>query len=213
MASAWTRDEVEIIVADFSRRHLNWRTEMSRRQNKRSTTWGELIERFAAFVAMPCLRASGPDRSRPTKAAIVRTLERQLNRAKDCLPVRPGEVTSRHMAAVLKRRNLVPRGAGRRPSQSTFWHGLWRAIVLDRDEYRCAFCRRSAFDGLELPREGKLALRLELDHVVPRAARGDDYSLGNIRAVCRTCNTARGRLKDEHFRAELRSIAKSVLQA
>jgi 5-methylcytosine-specific restriction endonuclease McrA len=51
---------------------------------------------------------------------------------------------------------------------------------------------------------------MELDHVTPRAAGGKDYCLQNIRAVCRTCNTARSRMTDAHFQLELKSIVTAL---
>lgn len=96
----------------------------------RASTWETLIERFAEFKSRPCLRASGPDRRRPRKKAVVHELTRQLTRVRAHLPNTPS-----------------------------------------------------------------------------------DYSLTNIRAICRTCNTARSRMRDDHFRAELQSIARAINDA
>lgn len=180
--------------------------------NTRPNTWAALITRFAEFKSMPCLRASGPDHSRPKKELIVKQITRQFESLRQHLPARPTEVQTAHLAAVLRARGLAGRGEGRRPSQTAFWNGLWRAIILDRDDYRCCFCQRSAVAGVDVPGEGRLALRMELDHATPRAAGGVDYCLQNIRAICRTCNTARSRMSDEHFRAELTSLARAVLK-
>ena len=179
----------------------------------RSATWNDLVERFAEFKAMDCLRASGPDRRRPAKARVLKQLHRQLDRERAHLPTLPCDFKPENLEALLTARGLSDRGEGRRPHHASFWNGLWRAIVLDRDDYKCCFCRRSATEGVDVPGEGRLAIRLELDHVRPRSVGGADYSLSNIRAICRTCNTARSRMSDAHFEAELVSIARAVFAA
>jgi 5-methylcytosine-specific restriction endonuclease McrA len=74
-------------------------------------------------------------------------------------------------------------------------------------------CKRSGEEGVVVEREGRLALRLELDHVVPRSAGGNDYVLTNIRTLCRTCNLTRGRMKEAYLLAELRSLAAALSAA
>ncbi len=103
--------------------------------------------------------------------------------------------------------------AGRGPSHKALWDGLWRAIIFDRDNYACYFCYRSGEEGITIPKFGRLALRLQLDHINPRSHGGPDYRLSNIRTACRLCNQGRFRLSEEHFRAELLSLAKSVSAA
>ncbi len=179
----------------------------------RSVTWDALFDRFADFQAMACLRASGPDRRRPERNAVAKRLRHQFEREKGFLPESPLHVSQEHLGALLGARGAGTRAGGRRPAHRSLWNGLWRAIILDRDEYRCCFCKRSATDGVDVPGEGRLAIRLELDHVQPRATGGHDYALSNIRAICRTCNTARSRMTDAHFQAELVSIARSVCDA
>lgn len=51
-----------------------------------------------------------------------------------------------------------------------------RFEVLKRDRFQCQYCGRSAPEVL-----------LEVDHVVPRAAGGDDDQ-SNLRASCQDCN-------------------------
>lgn len=176
----------------------------------RSATWEALFERVAEFKSMACLRASGPDRRRPERDAVLKQLRRQFERERTHLPSSPSELTQEHLAALLGARGATTRGTSARPSQAGLWNGLWRAIVLERDNYQCCFCRRSATEGVDVPGEGRLAIRLELDHIEPRSAGGHDYALSNIRAICRTCNTARSRMTDAHFRVELQSLAKAV---
>jgi len=103
--------------------------------------------------------------------------------------------------------------AGRGPSHKALWDGLWRAIIYDRDNYTCYFCYRSGEEGITIRKFGRLALRLQLDHINPRCYGGPDYRLSNIRTACRLCNQGRFRLSEEHFRAELLSLAKSVSAA
>jgi 5-methylcytosine-specific restriction endonuclease McrA len=105
------------------------------------------------------------------------------------------------------------RTAGRGPSHLALWGGLWRAIVFDRDNYTCYFCGRSGELGVTIPKFGCLALRLQIDHIKPRSHGGPDYRLSNVRTTCRLCNQGRFRLSEEHFRAELLSLAKAVHSA
>jgi hypothetical protein len=175
-----------------------------------SATWDACFERFAEFKSMACLKASGPDRRRPEREAVLKQLHRQFERERIHLPGSPSELTQEHLAVLLAARGATTRGVSARPGQAGLWNGLWRAIVFDRDNYQCCFCRRMATEGVDVPGEGRLAIRLELDHIEPRSAGGQDYTLANIRAICRTCNSARSRMTDGHFQVELLSIARAV---
>lgn len=62
----------------------------------------------------------------------------------------------------------------------------------------------------EIPKFGRLALRLQLDNIKPRSHGGHDYRLSNIRTTCRLCNHGRFKLSETLFRAELLSRTKSV---
>jgi HNH endonuclease len=134
-------------------------------------------------------------------------LEEALQKA--LLPQAPQELTQRHVSQLLK----SMRTAGRGPAHRALWNGLWRAIIFDRDNYTRYYCHRSGEEGISIAKFGRLALRLQLDHVNPRADGGPDYHLSNIRTACRLCNQGRFRLSEEHFRAELLSLAKSVAAA
>ena len=103
--------------------------------------------------------------------------------------------------------------AGRGPSHKALWNGLWRAIIFDCDNYKCHFCRRSGEEGVTIPECGPLALRLQLDHIKHRSKGGENFLLSNIRTACRLCNQGRFKLEDEHFRAELLSLAMAVCAA
>jgi hypothetical protein len=180
-------------------------------RREKQPTWNDVLRRFANFQARPCLRAAGPDHNRPKSDVIFRRLQNQYDDTKLLLPERPRDLTQRQLARLLQRKGLTTHGLGKRPEHRAFWHGLWRALILDRDDYRCCFCRRSGETGVNIHREGCLALRLELDHVEPRSSGGHDYLLTNIRTICRTCNIARSRMTDKHFRAELVSLAAAVI--
>lgn len=184
--------------------------------SERERTWDDVIKRFARFQAQSSLGASGVRVGRGQSQS--RTLvEKQLAKCLGLTPADPFVFEESHLTAMLERRGMVVRGLGRRPSNAPLWNGLFRMIVFERDDYRCDFCERSAeHDGVPAqdvgedpagpPVEGPLALRLELDHRQPRANGGDDYSLDNVRAVCRTCNVGRGRMTDRQFEAELKSL-------
>jgi 5-methylcytosine-specific restriction endonuclease McrA len=174
-------------------------------------SWDALIERFDKFVSMPCLLGSGPDIDRRLAAVVRRKVRDQLDEARNkvLLPRRPHQLTQRHVSKMLKSMKT----AGRGPAHRTLWNGLWRAINFDCDNYTCYFCYRSGEEGVEIPKCGPLALRLQLDHINCRSHGGPDYQLSNIRTACRLCNQGRFRLSEEHFRAELLSLAKSVLAA
>ena len=173
-------------------------------------TWLGVLERFADFQSKPCLRASGPDHDRPSSKEVLRKLQRQFVAVEQFLPSSPGKVAQEHVAAILAKRGIGTRGAGKRPEHRSLWQGVFRAIVFDRDDYHCFFCGRSAEAGVDLPEHGILALRLELDHAAPRAGGGEDYSLVNVRTTCRTCNISRGRMTETQFRAELKSLARAI---
>lgn len=171
-------------------------------------SWDALIDRFDKFVSMPCLLGSGPDTDRRKAAVVRRKVRDQLDEAlaKALLPRTPYRLTQQHVSQMIKSMKT----AGRGPSHTALWDGLWRAIIFDRDNYTCYFCHRSGEEGITIRKFGRLALRLQLDHIKPRSHGGLNYLLSNIRTACRLCNHGRFRLSEEHFRAELLSLAKSV---
>ncbi len=176
-----------------------------------SGTWEALFERFAEFQAMPCLMSPGPDTKRPDRAALLKRLLRHYALVRDLLPGNPADVTQTHINDLLRQRGISTRGSSSRPDAQAFWSGFWRALILDRDDYRCGYCRRSAEKGVQVA-ETLFALRLELDHFVPRSRDGEDYDLTNIRTMCRLCNVVRGRLKDEYFEADMLSLCAALAE-
>ena len=177
----------------------------------RSATWEALFQRFARFRAMPCLMSAGPDTKRPDRAALLKRLLRHYALVSNLLPGKPSDLSQTHINEVLKHRGITTRGSSSRPDAQVFWSGLWRALILDRDDYRCGFCLRSAEEGVKVDGT-RFALRLELDHFRPRSGGGEDYELANIRTMCRLCNVVRGRLRDDYFEADMRSLADALAE-
>ena len=171
-------------------------------------SWDALIERFDKFavdaLSVGFWTRHGPqncqrDGSREGASATGRGINKAI------LPRRPHKLTQRHVEMLKSMKT-----SGRGPAHRALWNGLWRAIIFDCDNYTCYFCYRSGERGVEIPKCGHLALRLQLDHVDCRSYGGPDYHLANIRTTCRLCNQGRFRLSEEHFRLELASLAKSV---
>ena len=72
-----------------------------------------------------------------------------------------------------------------------------RAYVLERDQGRCVYCRRSR-------------VRLELDHVRPRATGSD--RVDNLVASCRDCNVANANQPIEQFLADQPELLQRILE-
>ena len=70
-----------------------------------------------------------------------------------------------------------------------------RAYILDRDGSRCVYCRRRH-------------VRLELDHVRPRAVGSD--RVDNLVACCHQCNTQKGNQPSEVFLANQPQLLKRI---
>jgi len=62
---------------------------------------------------------------------------------------------------------------------SSSWSTI-RWEVLKRDKFRCVYCGAKASDGI----------KLEVDHVIPRSAGGEN-SLSNLVTACERCNRAK----------------------
>ena len=72
-----------------------------------------------------------------------------------------------------------------------------RAYVLDRDDGRCAYCRRSR-------------VRLELDHVRPRAAGSN--RVDNLVTCCRDCNLQKSNRPIEEFLAHQPELLQRITE-
>lgn len=67
-----------------------------------------------------------------------------------------------------------------------------RAVVLERDEYRCRHCGWMPGNRAPEGSGGALVYRsLEIDHIYPRSRGGSD-ELSNLQALCSVCNTRKG---------------------
>ena len=71
-----------------------------------------------------------------------------------------------------------------------------RAYILERDQGRCAYCRRSK-------------VRLELDHVRPRAVGSDRVE--NLVSCCRECNIAKANHPIEQFLTDQPELLQRIL--
>lgn len=72
-----------------------------------------------------------------------------------------------------------------------------RAYVMERDQGRCVYCRRSN-------------ARLELDHVRPRSVGSD--RVDNLVACCRDCNVAKEQPAIEQFLSDQPALLERILQ-
>jgi 5-methylcytosine-specific restriction endonuclease McrA len=177
-----------------------------------SSTWEDLARRYAEFAALPAWWAAGdfkpitPDKSR-TEAALNSTINKLRSRFRHRWPSSPLQFNQEHVRLLFPGADL--QAQIRNPRRSTTAGQLWNALLLDRCDFACCWCGRSAFDTFE---HEQRTLRLELDHQTPRASGGATLSLENVLAACRSCNTLRGRLVPERMRLELLSIARSILK-
>ena len=179
--------------------------------------WQRLLERYRTYCDNLSLRSKPPKEAKERKAIAKRvrqvdklmatTVPKLIRDGK--LPADPDELRDRDKAWKLaKRAGAKHRRGGKADEGSTWFRQLWRAVVLHHSDYHCDYCGR---DFLQTQVEGRV-MRLELDHLdlEPRSEGGENYSLDNIRAACRTCNVARGRMPKGLFLAELRSLTEGV---
>ena len=63
-----------------------------------------------------------------------------------------------------------------------------RFVIFNRDGFQCAYCGKKSINGV----------KLQLDHVVPRALNGDDVA-SNLITSCKECNLSKSdtRLRNE----------------
>lgn len=176
-----------------------------------STTWPELLERYAAYRAMPFWGAMTriPDAAghlRPEHqqaiakdgVSAVNRVRRMIRRFHDhggaAWPASP-QVLFRDRAAL--DRLLAEVRAGDRS-----FRNFWDAVVFDRDSYACRYCGRDAFNFFQ--HTGKVrTLRLVVDHLDARGKRSGVYEPANSVTACWTCNTLKGALPEGVFLQEL----------
>lgn len=183
--------------------------------NRSDDSWEVFQRRFAAYQAMPTwnhwlhppdrygvlspydmehMRQKGQHASERLKEAISR-LKRDRR-----FPKRPSEITQRDMARIVKER-IIPK-----PLRDTFW----RALIFDRDQYTCSYCRRSVAGVWEESKHVR-TISLTCDHCRPKSDGGEDYSLSNTRTACWSCNEIKSTLPENVFPKELQSLARAVL--
>lgn len=92
---------------------------------------------------------------------------------------------------------MIPDIKGVEYQRGTLFGWQVRAYVIDRDQGRCVYCRRSN-------------VRLELDHVRPRAIGSD--RVDNLVACCHDCNVAKGNQLIEQFLKDQPELLKRILQ-
>lgn len=92
---------------------------------------------------------------------------------------------------------MNPNIKGMEYQRGTLFGWQVRAYVLERDHGRCVYCRRSN-------------VKLELDHVRPRATGSD--RLDNLVACCRDCNVAKANQPIETFLANQPKLLASILK-
>jgi len=90
----------------------------------------------------------------------------------------------------------------KRKSKTPYAHQAWRTVrqeVLERDNYQCQIRGPKC--------KGKAT---EADHIIPWAAGGAMYDLGNLQAACKSCNVARANTT-KHKEGWRRSKARIIL--
>lgn len=71
--------------------------------------------------------------------------------------------------------------------------GVWRAVIAERDDWRCGICGESVDRSAQYPDPGYGTL----DHVIP-VTRGGTNDLANLRLAHMHCNRSRGNRMEAH---------------
>ena len=182
---------------------------------KPAASWQEVIARYTSYLQIKTWRwrthrfdgtkiqdCIGPEASARLRNKLLAKVESITIRGTFPYPVLQPMID-----ALLKTASQSSRRLDESPKW--LWH-LWRALILNRDGYRCRYCKRTAWDTYaELGR----TLRFELDHRTAKArlAQRNDFDLNNIVAACRSCNVIKGQMEEKAFFLELGSLAKAVI--
>jgi 5-methylcytosine-specific restriction endonuclease McrA len=183
---------------------------------KPAASWDEVISRYTSYLQVRTWRGR-THRSDGTEIqdcigpeAAARLRDKLLAKV-ESIAIRgtlPYPVLQPMIDALLKTASQTSRRLDECPKW--LWH-LWRAVILNRDGYRCHYCERSAWETYaELGR----TLRFELDHRTAKArlVQRNDFDLNNIVAACRSCNVIKGQMEEKAFLLELKSLAKAVIE-
>ena len=122
----------------------------------------------------------------------------------DCIPLPTKSPTASNPVTLIRiERNkfdpqmmMNPDIKGVEYQRGTLFGWQVRAYILERDQGRCVYCRRSK-------------VRLELDHVRPRAVGSD--RVDNLVACCRDCNIKKDNHPIEQFLADQPDLLERIL--
>lgn len=182
--------------------------------------WTEIVDRYAAYLAVPTWRAKAwTDDGKPT-ADHVPAAEAAALRTRLLSVVVPlvgrGDLTDAPEGAeedAIRQLDKLQQAAKRRTDMpKEVVREVWRALLLNRDGYTCQYCRRTAW-GVLAESNQERTLRFELDHKLPKppAAAADEFAAGNLVAACRSCIAVKGQMDESRFRREIESLAVAVL--
>jgi 5-methylcytosine-specific restriction endonuclease McrA len=181
--------------------------------------WLEVLERYATLLQVPAWRASVKQDGTEKKECLTGQEARELQRQMEHVLTRL--LGSAHLSAKPSLRDLerlwrlrgrtLPR-AERCPTRLQVH--FQRAALLDAAGYACPYCRRTAWGvySEDSEHEPRRTLRFEVDHreTRRRLKAPDTFDPKNLVAACRSCNVIKAEMSERRFRAELRSLSRSV---
>ena len=183
--------------------------------------WHRVVARYAEFRSWPSWRGRDVVNGRKAKDRwsdkeiekwVASTSERVLELISAGDVPEQAEKLVREQAtldAFLVSQDLSPQSTKAWAEAPLWLSTLWKALILDRDDYRCGYCGRQAKEVYEAEQR---TLRLELDHRLAQSKKGCGWKLDNITTACRSCNVMKGQMEEERFRKELLSLALAVLK-
>ena len=179
-------------------------------ESSRSLNWDQLATRYGVYRSFPALAAGESRGTAIDRASFAARGERATSRVGSAieklrrlghLPAEPALVSQ----ATIDR--ILATGA----MGLVLLRGIWDALIFDRDDYSCAYCKRSA-DDVAREWKSERTLLLVVGHRVPTSAGGKEYGLGNAAATCWACGAIKGALPEDVFTRELLSLSKAVLR-